>query len=166
MENRIKQFPEGEIIIREGELNTVMYKILQGHVEVYTGYGTNEETLISIIGEQACFGELGLLLHEPSIYTMVAYSAVYAMQINEDQMGEFFRENYVNMIGVMRNMASTMAAMRKHIDMLTEEIRKGNKPDESTIISARKAMKGYAMYRTMQEAFDSMGFATYTLKDS
>lgn len=46
------------MILREGDLKLDMYKILDGHAEVYMGYGTENETFIGIIGPQSCFGEL------------------------------------------------------------------------------------------------------------
>ena len=60
MENNSKllKLPEGTMILCEGELNLDMYKILDGHAEVYMGYGTENETFIGIIGPQSCFGEL------------------------------------------------------------------------------------------------------------
>ena len=38
--NKIYEVPEGTTILQEGEVNLDMYKIIQGHVEMYTGYGT------------------------------------------------------------------------------------------------------------------------------
>ncbi len=38
--NKIYDVPEGITILTEGEINLDMYKIVSGHVEMYTGYGT------------------------------------------------------------------------------------------------------------------------------
>ncbi len=153
---KIIRFPEDTLILKEGELNDSIYKIVKGHAEVYVGYGTDRESLIGIIGEQACFGELGLLLHEPSIYTIVAYSDVYALKITEKDLGSFIMENHRNVRDIMRNMANTMMVMRTQIGLLIKEIEEGNKPDEKTLTDARKAMRGYGMYRSIQEAADAM----------
>ena len=45
------KYSEGDIILREDEVNDNLYKIIKGHAEVYVGYGTDHETLIKIIGE-------------------------------------------------------------------------------------------------------------------
>ncbi len=155
-EAKIKKYPAESVIIREGELNTDMYKIVKGHAEVYVGYGTKNETLIGIIGEKACFGEFGLLLQKPSIYTVIAYSDLYVMRITEENIGDFIVENHSSILGIMRNMANTMMTMRFQIDLLLKEIEAGNRPDENTVMNARKAMRGYGMYRSIQEAVGSI----------
>ena len=156
-ESRITKYPADAVIIREGELNTSLFKIVKGHAEVYVRYGTDQETLIGIIGERACFGELGMLLHEPSVYTIVAYSELYALRISEDEFDPFVRDNYTNIVDIMRNMARTLLVMRHQIDLLLKELEMGHSPEQSVIIDARKAMFGYSMYRTIQEAVDSIG---------
>lgn len=37
----LMKIPEGTVIIREGEVNMDMYKIISGNAEIYTGYGTD-----------------------------------------------------------------------------------------------------------------------------
>lgn len=156
-DSKIVTFPEGSVIIREGEINDFIYKIIKGNAEVYVGYGTEQETLIGIIGKQACFGEFGLLLHEPSVYTVIAYSEVYTLKISENEMENFIIENHSNVLDIMRNMAHTMMAMRTQIKMLIQEIESGKKPDERSMENAIKAMRGYGMYRTIQQAADAIG---------
>ena len=148
------KYPQETIIIREGEINADMFKIISGHAEVYVGFGTTQETLIKIIGPQSCFGELGMLLGKPSIYTVRAYSDILVFKICKEDMYDFVSENQKNVIDIMRNMASTMMTMRYHIDLLIKEIEAGNKPDPNMLQKARKAMKAYGMYRSLQEASD------------
>ncbi len=159
-DTKMVKFLENTVILREGEVNDSIYKIIKGHAEVYVGFGTDQEALLSIIGKQACFGEFGLLLHEPSIYTVRAYSEVYALRITEDEMGTFIMENHGNVIDIMRNMAKTMMVMRSQIGLLIKEIESGKKPDERALANARKAMRAYGMYRTIQEASEAVGRQT------
>ena len=154
MNAKIEKYPEETIIVREGESNTDMFKIVSGHAEVYVGFGSDQETLIKIIGPHSCVGELGMLLNKPSIYTVRAYSDVLALRIGREDMVDFVSGNQRNVIDIMRNMASTMMTMRSHIDLLIKEIESGRKPDPITLQKARKAMKGYGMYRSIQEASD------------
>lgn len=156
-DTKMVRFPENTIILKEGEINDSIYKIIKGHAEVYVGFGTDQEALLSIIGKQACFGEFGFLLNEPSIYTVRAYSEVYALRITEEEMGTFIMENHGNVIDIMRNMAKTMMVMRSQIGLLIKEIESGKKPDEKTLANARKAMRAYGMYRTIQEASEALG---------
>ncbi len=141
-------FPEGSVILSEGEKNMDMYKILKGHAELYTGYGTDKEVLLGIIGPQSCFGEFGLLLKAPAIYTVVAYSDIYAMRITEGDMGDFVRENHKNIIDIMRNMSRMMMVMQQQIEMLTEEVIQSGKPDEKLIKQVHSNLRGYAVRNT------------------
>lgn len=146
---KIIKYPQDALILREGDLSTDMYKILKGHVEVYVGYQTPVESLLGILGEQACFGELGLLLNKPSIYTVVAYSDVLLMRIGEEDFADFVRDNHRNIIDIMRNMAGTMMTMRLQIDLLLKEIESGKQTKEikAKIRDSKRIMRQYAIYQ-------------------
>lgn len=147
--SKMVKFPQDSVILREGEVNTEMFKIIKGHAEVYVGYGTEMESLIGIIGEQSCFGEFGLLLKKPEIYTVIAYSDILALRITESDLEDFIRENHKNIIDIMRNMAGSMMTMRFQIDLLIKELSSGKtmKEDEikDAIRRARQTMRQYAM---------------------
>lgn len=155
-DSKIARFSENSVILREGEVNSCIYKIIKGHAEVYVGYGTEHETLVGVIGPQSCFGEFGLLLHEPAIHTIVAFSELYALQITENEMDSFIMENNSNVIAIMRNMAKTMMVMRTQIRLLLDEIEAGHRIDEASLAKARKAMRGYGMYRSIEEAKEAI----------
>lgn len=151
-EAKIVRFGENEVILKEGEINTSMFKILKGHAEIYVGYGTEHESIIGIIGEQSCFGELGLLLKIPSIYTVIAYSDLIVMRISEGEMGDFIAENHKTIMDIMRNMAKSMVTMRKQIDLLLGELQDGKKLTEIDMTEkrreAKRFMRAYAMYNS------------------
>ena len=161
--NRIVQYPADTAVLREGENCTDMYQIIRGHAEIYTGYQTKEEVLLGIIGPQACFGEFGLLLHKPAIYTVVAYSDLVLLRITEESMGNFIKDNQWKIMAIMRNMANTMLVMQQQISLLANEVEQDRKPDPITIHKARRSLRGYAIYNTppfdpsdMESLFDSL----------
>ncbi|MBP3197719.1 MAG: cyclic nucleotide-binding domain-containing protein [Butyrivibrio sp.] len=125
----IVSFPAESLILKEGEVNLDMYKIIQGRAEMYIGYGTDHELLVGIIGPGACFGEMGLLMEAPAIYTIIAYSDVYAIRVTLDRIGNFIQENHSSILQIMRNMAKTMMVMQHQISYLTKELN-SFKPDE------------------------------------
>ena len=143
---KLMQFPKDSVILREGEMNLDMYKIVQGYAEMYMGYGTDQEVLLGIIGPQTCFGEFGLLLKKPAIYTVVAYSNILAMRVTEGDVGDFVQENHKSIIDIMRNMAKSMMVMQKQIDMLSNEINEG-KEDERR----RQNLRAYALNNSDKE---------------
>ena len=152
---KIIKFGQDEVILKEGEVNTEMFKIIQGHAEVYVGYQTPKESILGVIGPQSCFGETGLLLKQPSIYTVIAYSDVLVLRITEGDMGNFVRENQKNIIDIMRNMAGSMLSMRMQIELLLKDLEACKKTDagsediKSRIREARRAMRQYAVYNPM-----------------
>lgn len=145
---RLMEFPAGTVILKEGEVNLDMYKIVQGHVELYTGYETEQEVLLGIIGPQSHFGEFGLLLNKPAIYTVVAYSDVYALRVTQGIMGDFVQENHKMIIEIMRNMAKTMMVMQHQINSLAEEVAESGAEEKNAEIikEAKRNIRGYAVY--------------------
>lgn len=123
MDNSIvRAFHAEEIIMKEGETCQEMYKILSGSVALYNRYGEKDEFLIGIYSKPKCFGELGVLSDQPSIYTVVAYDEVLVMRITKDSLEEFVRNNPKNAIDIMRNMSHTVKVMQKNIDLLLDDI--------------------------------------------
>ena len=148
---KLTRLPEGTAILTEGELNLDMYKIIDGHAEVYMGYGTEQETLIGIIGPQACFSEFGLLLQKPAIYTVIAYSEILLLRITADELGDFVTQNQKNIIDIMRNMAHTMMTMRTQIDLLLNDLTEGRKLNEKEIHDLEKSISTYTVYRNSEK---------------
>ena len=154
-EAKMIKFPQDSVILREGDVNADMYKIVKGHAEVYVGYGTPSERILGVIGPQSCFGELGPLLGKSSIYTVIAYSDVLVLRISEKDLGSFVAENQKNIIDIMRNMAGSMLSMRSQIDQLLQDLEYVQKTDETdekiriNIRDARRAMRQYAIYNPM-----------------
>ena len=143
----ILAFPSEEVVLREGEESNVMYKILSGNAEVYLGYGTENESLLGLLGKGSCFGEFGLLLHEKSPYTIIAYSDLVLYKVTEDKVGEFIRENHVNILNMMRSMAKTMLLMQSHITQLTQELDQRNKVNDRIINRNKDMLKRYIYSR-------------------
>ena len=120
--NKIYDVPEGTMILKEGEKNLDMYKILSGHVEMYTGFGTDNEVLIGVLGPGACFGEFGILTGKPAIYTIIAYSKLKIYRITEELMQDFMKDNPESVLQIMKNMAGNMMRMQHQINQLSEEL--------------------------------------------
>ena len=124
---KIYEVPAGTTILKEGEINLDMYKIVSGYVEMYTGYGTDNEILIGILGPGICFGEFGILTGEPAIYTIITYSDTKMLRVTEGLMGEFIEDNRDSIIQIMRNMANNMLRMQHQITQLSEELQSSNR---------------------------------------
>lgn len=146
--NKIYNVPEGTIILNEGEINLDMYKIVSGHVEMYTGYGTDNEVLIGLLGPGACFGEFGILTGKPAIYTIITYSETRILRVTEALMGDFIEENKDSILQIMKNMANNMMRMHRQIDQLSCELaeQKGEEEVFDGVI-LKENLRSYAIGR-------------------
>ncbi len=164
-EKAIMTFPEGIVILKEGEVNLDMYKILKGNVELYTGYGTKDEVLIGLLGPGACFGEFGLLLEKPAIYTVVAFSEVYAVRVTEGQMGDFVQENHSTIIQIMKNMANTMMVMQHQISQLSHEVSRLSDKRDNEIAMRKELLRNYSIYNPKNPHVDLNGKMRFLNRD-
>lgn len=142
--NKIYEIPEGIPVLKEGELNLDMYKIVSGHVEMYTGYGTDKEILIGIIGPGACFGEFGILTGRPAIYTIITYSKTKLLRITSDFMDKFMEENKDDILQIMKNMASNMMRMQHQINQLSQELEEYKEGVDSSMVE-RDNLRNYVL---------------------
>ncbi len=143
--NKIYEVPEGTLILKEGETNLDMYKILSGHVEMYTGYGTDKEVLIGVLGPGTCFGEFGILTGKPAIYTIIAYSKLRIYRITQELMQDFMRDNQDSILQIMKNMAGNMMRMQHQINQLCEELAEVSEPENVPQDLAKENMKEYVL---------------------
>ena len=119
---KVLRFREDEVILREGEAGSEMYKVISGRAVCCLNYGTDEEYLLGTIKEGQCFGEYPLLTGKPSVCTFAAYTDMLVMRISRDEFPRFISMNADNAIGIMRNMANMINVLKVNIDMLREEI--------------------------------------------
>ena len=143
--SRMQKFPEDSIILREGELRNEMYKIVSGKVAVYINYGKENEYLLGILGEQQCFGELGILCRQPSMYTVVAVYDVLAMRISLDEFSGFLKNNNKNAINIIRNLSWCMMNLKGNLDLVLDELANLNETEAQTVHMIREKMQQYTM---------------------
>ena len=112
-----------EIIQREGEISSDMYKIISGKAICYLNYGTENEYVIGTFKEGASFGEYQLLTGKPALCTMVAFTDMLLLRIGRDEFRKFIEMNAANAIDIMRVQAKMISALRFHLDMLIDELK-------------------------------------------
>ena len=149
------QIPEGTVIIREDEVNMDMYKIIQGSVEVYCGYGTENESILGILSKGSYFGEIGLLAQKPAIYTVVAYSDILVQRITMSEIDEYIKTNHHDILQIMQHMANTMYNMQYSMNLVFDDMDKKNKfnakPEEFNEYKAFFS-KQFAKYNTQSSS--------------
>ena len=120
--SRIKRCKEDDVIIWEEVIHSEMYKILSGKVALYFHYGQEDEYLIGAMGEGRCFGEFSFLSNKPELYTVVCITDVDLLVVSEDDFEEFIVRNHVNVMMIMKEMASLCYAMRANVHMLVQDM--------------------------------------------
>ena len=118
----LKQYSEEQVILLEGKKDLSLYKIVSGKVIVYIGYGESHETVIGVLSKGAYFGEIGAFTENPSIYSVVAYEDCLIMEIGKEELVEFAKLNYRELLAITSNMANSMVKMKTNIDLLNKDI--------------------------------------------
>ncbi len=117
----LKRYNENDIILREGDMDTNLYKILSGNVEVYSGYGTDGESILGILSEGDYFGELGVLTGTPAIYTVIAYNAPLILSVGKNDLLSYVKQNHSDFVAIMQNMGRSMINMKRNLDLLAND---------------------------------------------
>ena len=118
---KIGKISADEVILREGEVNDCMYKIISGKALCYFKYGTDNEYLLSSLKEGSCFGEYSLLTDKPGIYTVTAFTDMLIMKITKEDFDTFVSMNAKNAIDIVQNMAKMLNVMAVNINMILNE---------------------------------------------
>ena len=140
---RMQRFPEDSVIIREGEVRNEMYKIVSGKAAVYINYGEKNEYLLGILSEQQCFGELGILCHQPSIYTVVAVYDVLVMRISINEFDSFLLNNNKNAVDIIRNLSWCVTNLKGNLDLVLEELSNGNETEQRSARQIKEKIDQY-----------------------
>ena len=119
---KIIKYSADDIIIREGEINPEMYKIISGKAVCYVKYGTENEYVIGTLKEGRTFGEYSLLTGRPGIYTVAAFTDILVLRIGSDEFSKFIEMNASNAVEIMKNLAEMINIFRVNVDMLHSEV--------------------------------------------
>ena len=118
----IIRFSEDEIVLREGEINKDIYKIISGHAVYYFNYGTDRELVVGGLKEGNMFGEYSLLTGKPGIYTVVAESELLLLRVSWSEIEKFVSMDSSNFKDIMSHMAKMLNVMKINTEILYEDI--------------------------------------------
>ncbi|MCR5671520.1 MAG: cyclic nucleotide-binding domain-containing protein [Butyrivibrio sp.] len=155
----LMQVPEGTIILKENEVNLDMYKIVNGCVEVYSGYGTDKEALLGILSKGKYFGEIGLLAQKPAAYTVIAYNDVLIQRITMNDIDSYIKNNHHDILQIMMHMAEAMYDMKYSLDLFMDDLDKKN--DNNAKEYKAYFSKQFAKYNVISSAPISPTFNRY-----
>lgn len=124
----VKKYLEEEIILRQGDNDRSLYKVMSGKVVLYVNYGEEDEYLVGVISFPKCFNEMGVLIGEPSSYTAVSLTETTILHVPEDNFEVFIQNDYKNAMSIMKTMAKNLSLANMNIKMLVEELAHLNEP--------------------------------------
>ena len=114
----VETYSKGTLLFKEGEPGKCMYDIFTGSVNIYTGYGTPEEKLITTIGVNKFFGEMGLLNEGPRTATAVVnMDRTMIQSLYMEDFEELYENNPIKINMLIKHMAFRV---RKLTDQYTE----------------------------------------------
>ena len=106
----IQTCKKGQVIFRQGDIEPCMYDIQSGKVGIYAEYGTDREQLLTTLGENSYFGEMGFIESSPRSATAVCLE-------NGTKLLTVTRENFYNYFRVLE----VMQGMSHRLRELTED---------------------------------------------
>lgn len=112
---------QNEQIIKAGEINDLLYKVVSGSFAIYMNYGKEDEYLIGVLGKGKCFGEIGFLAEQESPYTIVANEDSLVFEVDKSHFREFIVNNPKNAIDIMTSTSKMVGLLQKHVEMIIGE---------------------------------------------
>ncbi|MCR5773818.1 MAG: 2-dehydropantoate 2-reductase [Lachnospiraceae bacterium] len=118
---QIKQkdkYNAGDIIVREGEDDPTLYKVMHGSVGLYLNHGKENEYLLGINAKGSSFGEYSCFSGKASPYTAIAEEETIVMAIPKKDVHNYICLNPRNAEELFTTMSNKVAMLSKHIGLL------------------------------------------------
>ena len=139
------KFKKNEIIFKEGDEGNTMYDILSGSVGIYSGYGTKEQNLLTKLGPEDFFGEMGMIEELPRSATAVALEATDTRAITKENFKDYITERPVKALKVLeytsrrlRNLSYDYVEACAALAAYVKADEKGEQPDPDLIKKLKK----------------------------
>jgi CRP-like cAMP-binding protein len=103
------EYRRGDVIFREGTASDCMYYIYDGRVGIYTGYGTDKQKLLTELGSEMFFGEMGLFEDLQRTATAVTLEDdTYVEMIYEKDLDVIFEKNPTMAMMILQHLSSRL----------------------------------------------------------
>ena len=98
------RYSAGEVIFYAGDHADCMYQIYSGRVGIYSDYKTKNQKLLTELGNEAIFGEMGILDDMPRSATAVCLENCCVLRIGKENFFQFFQKNPMKIIWIIQQM--------------------------------------------------------------
>ena len=103
-----KSFPRGTTIISAGDTNDFLYIIISGRLKVMMSDDEGREVILSILGANEFFGEMGLLDDSPRSASVVALEPCELLSLSKRDFKKCLLDNFELSMTVMRGLVKRL----------------------------------------------------------
>ena len=114
-------YKAGEILFREGEIGSVMFRVLEGEVSVISNFREADEKVLAVLGKGATFGELAVIDKEYRNATVVAKTDIKVMTVANSQLPHFLSSHPEEALKILRSVSAKLRnTTKKYVETLAE----------------------------------------------
>ena len=108
----LKEYNKGDIVFREGDSDSCMYRIIEGAVDVYITSKTEGEIVLTTLEQDRIFGEMAAIDAWPrSASIRVREDGTKLLEIDREELIEFFREDPYQVRSIMENLSHRLRGL-------------------------------------------------------
>jgi CRP/FNR family transcriptional regulator, cyclic AMP receptor protein len=108
-------FKSGELIIREGEIDSRLFVIISGEVEIIKDLGRQKEKRLNVLRSYNYFGEMALLDDYVRTASVVAKENTELLSLDQWNIREEIIKNPLIAIELLQNLSLRIRAVEGHL---------------------------------------------------
>lgn len=101
----MRDYKKGEVIFKQHTYGTELYEIYGGEVGIYAKYGEPGEKLLTKLGPERYFGEMGLVEARPRSATAVALEPCRLAVVSSETFSAYIKERPDKILEIMSSMS-------------------------------------------------------------
>ena len=113
-----RRFPRGSYVIRAGEETDALYIILAGRAKVLIPDDDGNEVILSVIGPNEFFGEMGLLDDQPRSASVETMEPCEMLRITRSGFLNCLKDNFDAAMLIIRNLVRRLREADRKIESL------------------------------------------------
>jgi CRP/FNR family cyclic AMP-dependent transcriptional regulator len=113
-----RRFPRGSYVIRAGEETDALYIILAGKAKVLIPDDDGNEVILSVIGPNEFFGEMGLLDDQPRSASVETMEPCEMLRISRSAFLACLKDNFDAALIIIRNLVKRLREADRKIESL------------------------------------------------
>ena len=113
-----RSYPRGAFILRAGEETDALYIILSGRVKVLIPDEEGHEVILSMMGSQEFFGEMGLLDDLPRSAAVETLEACELLRLSKAGFTNVLKDNFELAMMIIRNLVRRLRDADRKIESL------------------------------------------------